>query len=183
MVLEQPILSSKTNLQSVWKEHFSVSCKFLSYEVETLFWKSVAKHLKLFKSKVGHKNFVRKWFWSSLELENECCKRFNKAFSRFLQVLSDENKTTFWESYAKHLKLFKSRFGHKNLFRKWFWSNLEPKNEYSKRFKIKFPVSCNFLSDESETIFWETYPKHSKLFKSKFGHNRLLRNGFGAGLS
>ena len=39
----EAILSSKTSVVIVWKEHFSVFCKFLSDEVETIFWESEAK--------------------------------------------------------------------------------------------------------------------------------------------
>ena len=35
-----------------------------------------------------------------------------------------------------------------------------------------------FLSDEVESIFWESKAKRSKLFKSKFGRGKLLRKGF-----
>ena len=79
-------LSSKTNILGVWKGHFSVFCKFLSYEVETIFRESEAKRLRLFKSKFGHKKLIRKWFRSYLELKNECCERLKRAFFSFLQV-------------------------------------------------------------------------------------------------
>ena len=36
-------MSSKTNVVSVWKEHSSVFCKFLSDEVETIFRESEEK--------------------------------------------------------------------------------------------------------------------------------------------
>ena len=38
-----------------------------------------------------------------------------------------------------------------------------------------FPVLCKFLCDEVETLFWESEAKLSKLLKSKFGHENLLR--------
>ena len=76
-------LSSKTNVLSVWKMHFSVFCKFLSDKVETVFWESEAKHSKLFKSKFGHKELLRKWFWRNLELKNECSERLKSAFFQF----------------------------------------------------------------------------------------------------
>ena len=47
------ILSSKTNVLSIWKGQFSLFCKFLSDEVETIIWESEAKRSKLFKSKFG----------------------------------------------------------------------------------------------------------------------------------
>ena len=43
-------LSSKSKVLSVWKGHFPFFCKFLSDEVETIFWESEAKRSKLFKS-------------------------------------------------------------------------------------------------------------------------------------
>ena len=79
-------LSSKTNVLSVWKGHFSVFCKFLSDEVETIFRESEAKLSKLFKSKFGHRKLLRKWFWSYLELKNECSEHLKRAFSSFLQI-------------------------------------------------------------------------------------------------
>ena len=41
-----------------------------------------------------------------------------------------------------------------------------------------FQVFCKFLSDKIDTVFWESEPKRSKLFKSKFGHKKLLRKFF-----
>ena len=41
-------LSSKTNVLSVWKGHFSVFYKFLSDEIETVFWESETMLRKLF---------------------------------------------------------------------------------------------------------------------------------------
>ena len=41
--------------------------------------------------------------------------------------------------------------------------------------KCRFSFFCKFLSDEVETISWKSEPKRSKLFKSKFGHRKLLR--------
>ena len=79
-------LSSKTNVVSVWSEHFSVFCKFLSDEVETIFWEREAKRSKLFKSKFGYRKLLGKWFWCYLELKNECCERLKSAFFSFLQV-------------------------------------------------------------------------------------------------
>ena len=41
---------------------------------------------------------------------------------------------------------------------------------------------CKFLCDEVESICWEIKAKRSKLFKSKFGHRKLLRKCFCIGL-
>ena len=79
-------LRSKTSVVSVWKEHFSVICKLLSDEVEISCWESEAKHSKPFKSKFGHRKVLTKWFWSYVELKNECCDRLKRAFSSFLEI-------------------------------------------------------------------------------------------------
>ena len=55
-------LSSKMNIVSVWEGHFTVFCKFLRDQVDITFKESEAKCPKLFKSKFGHRKFLRKWF-------------------------------------------------------------------------------------------------------------------------
>ena len=97
-------LSSKTNVVSVWKGHFSVFCKFLSDEVETIFWESVAKHSKLFKSKFGDRKLLRKWFWSYLELKNECCERLKRSFFSFFQVFEWRSWNHFLGKWGKASK-------------------------------------------------------------------------------
>ena len=82
----ETISSSKTNVLSVWKGLFSVFCRFLIDEVQTIFWESQAKHQILFKSKFGHRKLLRKRSWSHLELKNECSERLKRAFFSFLQV-------------------------------------------------------------------------------------------------
>ena len=62
-------LSSKKNVLSVWKGHFSVFSKVLSDEVETIFWESEAKRSKLLKSKFDYGKLFEKWFWSWSELK------------------------------------------------------------------------------------------------------------------
>ena len=79
-------LSSKTNVMSIWKRHFSVFCKFLGDEVGAIFWESKAKPTKLFRSKLGHKELLRKWFWGYLELKKECCECLKRAFFSFLNI-------------------------------------------------------------------------------------------------
>ena len=79
-------LSSEVNVLSVWWGHFSVFCKFLSDKVESVFWQSKKKHSKLFKSKLDHRKLFRKWFWSYLELNNECSDHLKKTFFRFLRI-------------------------------------------------------------------------------------------------
>ena len=109
MVLKLP------EARCVWKEHFSVFCKFLSDDVETVFWESEAKRSKLFKLKFCHRKLFRKWFWSSLELKNECSERLKRTFSVFCKFLTDKVETVSWESEARRSKLFKPKLGHRKL--------------------------------------------------------------------
>ena len=97
-------LSSKANLLSVWKKHFSVFCKFLSDEVETIFWESEAKLWRLFKSKFGHRKLLRKWFWSYLEPKNECCERLKRTVLSFLKKFEWRCWNHFLERWGKVLK-------------------------------------------------------------------------------
>ena len=136
----EAILSSKPTVLSVWKGDFSVSCKFLSDEVETIFRETEARNQKLLKSKFGHRKLIRKLFCSSLELKNECSEPLKKTLLSFCEVLGDEVETTSWKSDAKRQKLFKLKFGYKKLLRKWFWSYSELKNECSERMKRAFFV-------------------------------------------
>ena len=55
---------------------------------------------------------------------------FEKSIFRFF--------INFWLAKLKHQKLFKSKFGHRKLLRKWFWSYLELKSECSERLKRAF---------------------------------------------
>ena len=96
--------------------------------------------------------------------------------------MSDEVGTITWERKAKRSKLFKSKFGHRKLLRKWFQRYFQLKTECSERLKRALFSCFQILSDEVETIFWESKAKPIKLFKSKFGHNKLLRKCFCIGL-
>ena len=59
-------------------------------------------------------------------------------FLFFYKFLSDEVETVFSEKEAKHLIIFKSKFGHRKLLRKWFWSYRDLKNECSEHLKWSF---------------------------------------------
>ena len=89
------------NVVSVWKEHFSAFCKFLSDEVETIFWESEAKHSKLFGSIFGYRTFLRKWFWTHLELNNECSQGLERVFFSFLQSFEWRSWNHFQEKWVK----------------------------------------------------------------------------------
>ena len=102
----------------------------------------------------------------------------NGIFQLFCKFLSDKVETVFRESKTEPSRPFKFKVGHRKLFRKWFWSDLRIKNEYSEHFEREIFSFLQFLSDEVETIFWKSEAKHKKLFKSKFGHRSFLRKWF-----
>ena len=113
----------------VWKKHFSVFRKFLSDEVETIFWESEAKHSTLFKSKFGRKSFLENGFEAILSSKTSFVCIWKEYFSVFCRFLSDEVETIFRELEVKRSKLFQSKFGTRKLLRKWFWSYLELRNK------------------------------------------------------
>ena len=117
--------SSKANVLDLWKKHFSGFCKFLNDAIETIFWKSEAKHSKLFKSQFGYKKLPTKSFWSYLQLKSECSECLKRAFKVFCKFLRDQDETTFSESQAMPSKLFKWKFCHTKALRKMLWSYLE----------------------------------------------------------
>ena len=101
----EAILSSKTNVLSVWKKHFSIFCKFLSDEVKTIFRQSEARRSKLFKSNFGRRKFLRNWFWSYLELKNECSEPFKKAFFNILKMFWWRSRNHFEGKWGKAFKI------------------------------------------------------------------------------
>ena len=87
-------VSSKTNVLSVFR-------KFLSDEVENLFWEIRAKRLKLFKSKFGHGKLLGKWFWRYRDLKRECSERLIRAFFSFLEIFEWRSRNYFLEQWDK----------------------------------------------------------------------------------
>ena len=100
----EPTLSSITNALSVWKGYFSVFCKVLSDEVETIFRKSESKRSKLFPSKFGHRKLPRKCFWSYIDLKNKCSEHLKRAFFSFWPVFEWRSWYHFQGKWDKTLK-------------------------------------------------------------------------------
>ena len=96
--------SPKTNVMSVWKKHFSDFCKFLTDKVVTMIWQIEAKRSKPFNSNFCHRNLLRKYFCSYLELKSECSKLLEKAFFSFFQVFDWRSWNHFLEKWGKAFK-------------------------------------------------------------------------------
>ena len=67
-----------------------------------------------------------------------------------------------------------------NFLENGFGATLSSKMNVLSVWKSHFPVFCKFLSDEVEIIFLESDTKRSGLFKSDFGHSKLMRKSFWA---
>ena len=148
--------SWKTNVVSVWKGHLSVFRKFLSGEVETLFWESEAKRSKSFNPNLVIERFLENGFEGTLSWKTNVLSIWKGNFSVFCKFWRGEVETIFWESEAKHSKLFKSEFGHRKLLRKWFWSYLDLKNDCSQRLKrVFFSFFPNFWVTKLKTFSWK----------------------------
>ena len=77
------------------------------------------------------RTFFENGFGATLRWKPNFLSIWKNHISVFGKFLSDEVETIFKESEAKLSKLFKSKFGHRKLLRKWFSSYLELKNECS----------------------------------------------------
>ena len=141
-------MSSKTNVLGLWKGHLSVFYKFLSDEVEIVFWESKLEPLRPFKFKVGQMKVFIKWFWNDLVIKNECSVHLEREIFSFLQFLIYEVEAIFWESEAKFSKLSESKFGHMKLLKNCFEATSSSKVNVLSVWKGHFSVICKFLSDE-----------------------------------
>ena len=161
-------------IQPYSEEHYSVFFKFLSDELETLYRESEAEP---FKFKFGHRKLLGKWFQSDLGIKNEYSEHMGMAISVFYKVLSDKVETVVWESETEPSRPFIFKVGHRKLLENGFEGTLGSKTNVLRTGNNIFQ-SFAILSDEVETIFWESEAKHQKLFKSKFGHINVLRKWF-----
>ena len=103
------------------------------FQIFAYFW--VTK-LKLFSGRVkksiqnylNHnlviESFLENGLEATLSSKTNVLSIWKRCFLGFYNFLSDEVETVFWESEANRLKLFRSKFDHRKLLRKWFWSYL-----------------------------------------------------------
>ena len=164
-------LTSNENVLSIWKEHFLVFCKFLSNEVQTIFWESEGKHLTLFKSKLSQSWAQKRVLWV-----------FEKGIFQFFE----DFWVTKWRQFSGKLTESVQNCFNQNLVIGTFLENVFQPTMSSKTSVVsawKKQIFCKFFIKEVETIFWESEAKCSTLFKSKFGRRSFLENGFEATLS
>ena len=87
---------------------------------------------------LGTITFLENGFGGILSSKTNVLNVWKGHFSVFCWFFSDEVEIILWEREAKRSKLFKSKFGHRKLIRKLFWSYLELKNKCSECLKRVF---------------------------------------------
>ena len=154
--------AKKTNILRVWKEYFSVFCKSVSDELETIFGESEAKPSNSLNENLIKGSFLENDFEATLTSKINVLSDWKRHFLFFCKFLSDEVETIFSESEGNRLNIFTSKFGHRKLVRESLWGCLQLKNECCERFKRAFlSFFCKFLNHKVVTIW-----KWGKGFKS-----------------
>ena len=151
-------LRSKTNVLSIWRK-VSVFCNFRVTKLIPLSGKVRQDIKKCLNQNLVIRSFLENGFDATLSSEKNVLSIWKGNFSDFYKFLSDENETVFWECETKPSKF---KVGHKKLFKKRFWIDLEIKNECSKHLKREVFRFLQFLSDKVEIIFWESEKKNIK---------------------
>ena len=100
----EDILSSKLNVLSIWIEHVSVFWKFLSDEIESIFWESEGKCSKLLKSQFDYRKLLRKRFWSYREVKNDCSELLKRPFFYLFLDLSVKNLKPFFRKVRQSVQ-------------------------------------------------------------------------------
>ena len=177
MILKLP-WSQKRRFWAFEKRSFQVFCKLLDDDVEATFRENETELLRSFTFKIGHRNLFRKWFWSDLEIKNECSGHLEREILVFCKFLSDEVETVFWDSKAKWRKLLNQNLVIESFLENDSEATLRSKMNARSVWKEHFSVFSKVLSGEVETVFWESEAKWDKLFKSRLVIGSFLYNGF-----
>ena len=177
-------MSSKTNALNIWKWYFLVFRKLLRDEVETASWESETKHQKLFKSKFYHMKLLRKWFWSYLELKNECSERLKTVFFSYF--------ANFWVTKLKPFsgKARQSLQDHLNsklvigsFLENGFEVTLGSKTNILSISKGKFSVFCNFWVTKLKQFSGKVRQNIKNCLNQNLVIGAFLENGFEPSLS
>ena len=127
--------------------------------------------------------FLENGFEATLISKANVLSVWKNHISTFWKFLSEEAETAFWKKEARRSTLFKSKFSHRKLLRKWFWSYLKLENECFECLKGAF---LSFLQS-FEWRSWERFlGKGGKAFDTLNQNlviGSFLVNGFEATLS
>ena len=175
---------AKTKVVSIWKQGFSVFCKFLSDEVETILGKDTQSVQNYLNQNMGIRTFLENGFRATLSSNSNVGGVWKKIFAVFCKFLSDKAQTLFWQTEAKSSRLFKSMFGHMKLLTKCFWSNLELKNKCSDSSKKSaFQFLANFLVTKLRPFSGKVRQRVKIYSNQSLGIRSFLENSFGATFS
>ena len=94
-------LSSRTNVLSVWKDHFSVFCKVLSGKLKPFSGKARQSVQRYLNQNLVIRTFLENDFGASLSSKTNVVSVWKEPFLAFCMFLSDEVESIFWESQAK----------------------------------------------------------------------------------
>ena len=135
-------------------------------KVETILCESEAKHWNVFKSKCGHRKLLRKRFWSYFELKKECSEHLKRSFFSFFANFS----VTKLKPFSGKVRQSVQTYLNQNLVIASFLENGSESTLSQKRMswtieKSIFQFFCKLLSDEVETVFWESEAMLQKLFR------------------
>ena len=86
-------VSSKRNIVSLWKGHFTVSCKFLRDEVEITFSESEASVRIYLNQNLVIERFLENGFKASLSSKTNVVSVSKRRFTIFCKFLSGEFET------------------------------------------------------------------------------------------
>ena len=104
---------------------------------------------------------------------------FEKSiFQYFLNLWVTKLKPFLEEARQSLYNYLNQSLARANFLDNGFEATFSSKTMVLKVWKNGFSHFCKSLTDEVETIFWESETKRSKLFKSKFGHGKLSRKLF-----
>ena len=144
---------------------------FLSDEIETSFWESETKRWKLFKSKLGHRKLLRKWFKATLSSKMNVVRVWKSIFQIFASFWVTKLKP-FTRKVSQIVQIYLNQnLVIESFLQKCFEGNLSWKSNVLSVWKEHFWDFLKLLSDQVENIFW-------KSVKSKFFHRKLLRKQF-----
>ena len=137
MVLKLP-WAPKRMFWAFKKTIFKFLANFCVTKLKPLFGKRRQSFRNYLSQNLVIGSFLENGFEATLSSKANVLSVWKNHIPNFGKFLCDEVETIFKESDAKLSKLFKSKFGHRKLLRKWFSSYLELKNECPERLKKTF---------------------------------------------
>ena len=175
---ETTLRSKAYVLLNLWKRQFSDFCTFLSHEVETA-WMNVKARQSVQKS-LNQKLVMVSSSENGFEATGKTWMlwAFENGILGYLQISQWQSRNHSTESEKRHQNYLNWNLVIRSFLQNRFQATLGSKTNVLSVWKGIFMFFWKFLSEEAETIFWESEAKVSKLFKSKFGHRKILRKWF-----